>query len=139
MKSFGGLPQCDLDNFYSKKFPIFFYFTDFSELLNDFWHLKGIAGLPNVIKTTFNQKKKFPIIPRFRRFSRVFGSFFRRIALSRPSSQQPPKPPIPHWSPIVVFYKKSERKFEKIGFPIPTATNRFQIRNLRPKKDRMNK
>ena len=38
--------------------------------------------------------------------------------------------------PIVVFYKKNRLK---IGFPMPTARNRFQILNLHPKKYLQNK
>ena len=59
----------------------------------------------------------------FRRYLRVFGLFFfffLQIALSHP-----PKALSLHGSPIVVFYKKSENK---IWFPVPTSTNRFQIR-----------
>ena len=76
--------------------------------------------------------------PRFRLFSGVFGRFlFRRMALSRP-------PPLsktsglPTGSPLS-FSIRNQKKIGKIIFPIPTATNRFQIRNLHHKKHGMKK
>ena len=73
----------------------------------------------------------FPNFFRFRRFFRFFQRFFLTICLILGFSPPPPlKPPIPHGSPVVVFYKK----WGKIGFSMPTAKNRFQILNLHPKK-----
>ena len=57
------------------------------------------------------------------------ADFLRRIALSRCPSHTP-KPPIHYGSPVCWFLKEIG---EKNGFPMPTATNRFQIRNLHPK------
>ena len=62
-----------------------------------------------------------------------FPIFFLRFAPSGPTQHPPPlKPPIPHGSPIVVFYKE-RIKIGKYCFPMPTAINRFQILNLNPK------
>ena len=111
--------QCDLDNFQSD----FFFFP-------------------------FN----FQIFFRFRRLLKFFGLFFRRIPLSRTLSTQPPNPPtpppppanpfkhpIPQRSPIVVFYKKSEKKSEKSYFQGRPPQIDFIFVIYTPKKHNMEK
>ena len=67
----------------------------------------------------------------FSDFSPIF--FFFDDLLNIGLLPLPLKPPIPHGSPIFVFYKKIRKNREKIGFLKPTPKNGFQILNLRLK------
>ena len=73
--------------------------------------------------TQFLVKKEIAYFPIFcffsLRFLIVLGRFF-------------------HTNTLLFSMKIQKTYLEKIWFPKPTASNRFQIRNLRPKKHKMN-
>ena len=68
----------------------------------------------------------FPISTLFQIFSPIFFDDLLNIGLLPP----PIKPPIPPGPPLSFFIKNKE----KIGFPMPTPKNEFQIFNLHLKK-----
>ena len=89
----------------------------------------------------FSVKTKNMIFPifflRFRRFLRFFDRFFFFFTICLILGFPPPPPPktpdslrVPHCR----FILKIGKKLEKIGFPMTTPKNRFQILNLHPKK-----
>ena len=79
----------------------------------------------------FSVKKYIRFSSDFAAFSDYFHPiFFFFTIFLRLGLPLPLKPSIPHGSQIVVFYKKNK---EKIGFPMPTPKNGFQILNLHPK------
>ena len=74
------------------------------------------------------KKKKIPISPIFEIFWPIY---FLTICLILGFSPPPPwKPRFPTGPPLS-FYIKNRKK---IGFPMPTPKNGFQILNLHPKK-----
>ena len=63
----------------------------------------------------------------------AFSDFFDDLLNIGLLPPPPIKPPIPHGFSLS-FSIKNKEKSEKIGFPMPTTKNGFQILNLHPKK-----
>ena len=84
--------------------------------------------------------KKYPILPIFSDFA-AFSDFFTDFFLFDNLLNFGLPPPPPHnprfpTGPSLSFSIKNKEKIEKkkIGFPMPTSKNGFQILNLHPKK-----
>ena len=91
----------------------------FESFFGQFLNFEGVRWHSKCDLGNFHSKKEFSD---FRQFLRFFGGFFffesfwpiffDQFFLSRPPPH-PSKPLIPHGSPIVVFYKKSEKVYRK--------------------------
>ena len=113
-----------------------------TSIFESFWLifevLRGLVAFPIWFRQFSVKSFRFLyFFPDFADFCEFLTYFLWRIAIS-----SPPPPFKTHdylRVPSIVVFKNLKKKSGKILFLMPTTTNRFQIRNLHPKKHRMKK
>ena len=112
--------------------PIIPRFRRFYVFFDSFLTFKGVPVGFLMHFRPFSVKKTYTIFPvffEFRRFFRFFDDLLN-IGLLPPPPKTLDSSRVPHCR----FLKKKGTNRNKIGFPMPTPKNEFQILNLHPEK-----